>query len=77
MSICCVGCSAASPKKRYPKMTSGFTFVKEADGASILDALEVDPCGHITNWPQDFFGDQFGEIAAMSEAVLKRRQEAS
>ena len=55
----------------------GLYFCKEANGASSLDALEVDPCGHITNWPQDFFGDQFGEIAAMSEAVLKRRQEAS
>ena len=28
----------------------------------------------IANWPKDFFGDQFGEIAAMSEAALNRRE---
>ena len=35
--------------------------------------LEVDEFGNIANWPKDFFGDQFGEIAAMSEAALKRQ----
>ena len=54
----------------------GLYFCKEDDGASSLDALEVDLFGNIANWPQDFFGDQFGEIAAMSEAALKRRQDA-
>ena len=52
----------------------GLYFCSAEDGVSSLDALEVDPFGNITNWPQDFFGDQFGEIAAMSEAALKRRQ---
>ena len=54
----------------------GLYFCKEDDGASSLDTLEVDQFGNISNWPQDFFGDQFGEIAAMSEAALKRRQAA-
>ena len=54
----------------------GLYFCKEVDGASSLDTLEVDQFGNISNWPQDFFGDQFGEIAAMSEAALKRRQAA-
>lgn len=52
----------------------GLYFCKEDNGVSSLDELKVDPFGNITNWPQDFFGDQFGEIAAMSEAGLKRRQ---
>ena len=55
----------------------GLYFCKEDDGASSLDTLEMDQFGNISNWPQDFFGDQFGEIAAMSEAGLQRRQEAS
>ncbi len=55
---------------------AGLYFCKEDDGASSLDTLEVDKFGNISNWPQDFFGDQFGEIAAMSEAALKRRQAA-
>jgi len=54
----------------------GLYFCSAEDGVSSLDALEVDLFGNISNWPQDFFGDQFGEIAAMSEAALKRRQEA-
>ncbi|MCY3708784.1 MAG: DUF3696 domain-containing protein [Caldilineaceae bacterium] len=54
----------------------GLYFCSAADGVSNLDTLEVDPLGNITNWPQDFFGDQFGEIAAMSEAAQKRRQKA-
>ena len=43
------------------------------DGSSSLSRLEVDQFGNIANWPKDFFGDQFGEIAAMSEAALKRQ----
>ena len=43
------------------------------DGSSSLSRLEVDKFGNISNWPKDFFGDQFGEIAAMSEAALKRQ----
>ena len=54
----------------------GLYFCKEDGGASRLDTLEVDQFGNISNWPQDFFGDQFGEIAAMSEAALNRRQAA-
>ena len=42
-------------------------------GASNLRSLEVDRFGNISNWPEDFFGDQFGEIAAMSEAALTRQ----
>jgi predicted ATPase len=52
----------------------GLYFCSVADGESKLDTLEVNLFGNISNWPQDFFGDQFGEIAAMSEATLKRRQ---
>lgn len=41
-------------------------------GASNISQLEVDKFGNISNWPKGFFGDQFGEIAAMSEASQKR-----
>lgn len=51
-------------------------FCSADDGASRLDELEVNPFGNIANWPRDFFGDQFGEIAAMSEAAQTRRQGA-
>ena len=46
-------------------------------GGSNISLLEVDQYGNISNWPKDFFGDQFGEIAAMSEAALKRQGDSS
>ncbi len=52
----------------------GLYFCTADEGVSKLDGLEVDLFGNIANWPQDFFGDKFGEIAAMSEAALNRRQ---
>jgi AAA domain, putative AbiEii toxin, Type IV TA system/Protein of unknown function (DUF3696) len=49
----------------------------DKQGASQLQTLDLDPFGNITNWPKDFFGDEFGEIAAMQEAALKRQLGAS
>ena len=60
---------------KFPQDDVGLYFCEEENGVSSLEALEMDLNGNITNWPMDFFGDQFGEIAAMSEAALKRRQE--
>ena len=51
----------------------GVFFCSPGDGASSIDALDIDEYGNIANWPKDFFGDQFGEIASMSEAALARR----
>ena len=64
-------------EKEFSQDHVGLYFCKEEGGVSRLDTLEVDKFGNISNWPQDFFGDQFGEIAAMSEAALVRRQAAS
>ncbi len=54
----------------------GLYFCSVENGVSKVDQLDLDLYGNIANWPQDFFGDQFGEIASMSEAALKRRQTA-
>jgi hypothetical protein len=32
--------------------------------------------GAIENWPEDFFGDEFGELAATQEAIIQRQQRA-
>lgn len=46
----------------------------ENDGAeSNLTTLELDTYGNIKNWPEHFFGDEFGEMAAMTEAAIERR----
>ncbi len=43
-----------------------------ADGASIRE-LETDLFGNIINWPEHFFGDEMGDLAAMSEATMRRQ----
>lgn len=43
------------------------------DGASTLLPLELDTYGNINNWPKGFFGDEMGELFAMSEAAFERQ----
>lgn len=43
---------------------------------SELNRLNINVFGSITNWPDNFFGDEFGEIAATAKAGLRRRQAA-
>lgn len=51
--------------------------VCDVQGAhSTIAALDVDEYGNITNWPKDFFGDEIGDLAAMTEAALKRKRRA-
>jgi len=52
-------------------------FCDVTNGESRLTPLEVDLYGSIRNWPRDFFGDEFGEIAAIQEAGLQRRLSAA
>ena len=51
----------------------GLFFCSAGGRSSEITPLELDPYGNIANWPKDFFGDQFGEIAAMSDAALRRQ----
>lgn len=48
-------------------------FCEAGAKGSTLITLDLDLFGNIRNWPKDFFGDEFGEIAAMQEAVIKRK----
>lgn len=54
----------------------GLFFCSAGGRSSNLTPLQLDPYGNIANWPTDFFRDQLGEIAAMSDAVLRRRRNA-
>lgn len=49
-------------------------FCEMVEGDSRLVPLELNEFGNIVNWPEEFFGDEFGEIAAMSRAVTARKQ---
>ncbi len=47
------------------------------DGESSLVPLQLDEFGTIQNWPANFFGDEFGEIAATQDAILARQDGSS
>ena len=38
-----------------------------------LEPLDIDDYGNIENWPQDFFGDEMGDIIEQSKAAIKAR----
>ena len=45
-------------------------------GATLTD-LKMNLYGEIENWPENFFGDEFGEITATQLAALKRKSQAA
>ena len=44
-----------------------------AEGATIQQ-LDTDIFGNIRNWPKHFFGDEMGDLAAMTEAAMRRKK---
>lgn len=52
-------------------------FCEAKEKRSELTELDLDLFGHMTNWPKDFFGDEFGEIAATQTAILQRKKQMS
>src|SRR5690606_6730595 len=40
-----------------------------------LELLRLNRFGEIENWPENFFGDEMGELAARTQAAIRRRQE--
>ena len=49
-------------------------FCAPGDNGSTIDSLEVDIFGNIKNWPKDFFGDEFNEMAAMTRSAMQRKK---
>jgi predicted ATPase len=49
-------------------------FCENHDGASQLTPLQMDEFGNISNWPEEFFGDELGELTAMALAAIERQQ---
>lgn len=57
-----------------PEQTSLYFCNMSKDGSK-LTPLKLDLFGSIRNWPKDFFGDEFGEMAAITQAAMHRRKE--
>ena len=52
-------------------------FVSSQRGQAHLSDLVLNEWGEIKNWPERFFGDEMGEIAAIAKASLRRKMEQS
>jgi hypothetical protein len=40
-----------------------------------LEPLQIDMFGSIQNWPENFFGDEMGDITGQAKAAMKKRME--
>ncbi|MBF0213218.1 MAG: DUF3696 domain-containing protein [Magnetococcales bacterium] len=50
-------------------------YFANVDGASsVLTPLEIDKYGNIINWPENFFGDEMGDITGQAKAAMERRK---
>ena len=52
-------------------------FVSASRGSAKASDLALNEWGEIENWPDNFFGDEMGEITAITEASLRRKLELS
>lgn len=52
-------------------------FVSSRGGQAQISDVLLNKWGEIEKWPENFFGDEMGEIAAIVESSLKRREEQS
>lgn len=48
-------------------------FCKPGHEGSTIEELKLDEYGNISNWPENFFGDEIGDLAAMTDAAMKRQ----
>jgi len=49
-------------------------FCRNLQDGAILEPLCLNLFGEIENWPQDFFGDQLGDMSKRAIVAAKRRQ---
>jgi predicted ATPase len=63
-------------EEKYSNEMVRLYFIGQSKGAAELERLKINLFGEIENWPPNFFGDEFGEIAAIRSAALKRKIKA-
>jgi predicted ATPase len=49
-------------------------FVSQKKGVSKIEALQIDEYGNISNWPENFFGDDFEDVTAMTLKAIERKK---
>ena len=53
---------------------TAFHFCHIDNGNSKTERLNVDEYGNISNWPQNFFGDEMGDLVEKTKAEMQRRK---
>lgn len=48
-------------------------FIQSAASKSVIEPLDIDLFGNILNWPEHFFGDEMGDLVAMTNAAINRQ----
>ena len=51
-------------------------FCRNDEGVSNIKRLEIDEFGNIANWPKNFFGNEMGDLFAMTKAQRERQKRA-
>ena len=49
-------------------------FCRNQRGVSACERLEVDEFGNVANWPENFFGNEMGDLLAMAQAQMERQK---
>ena len=49
-------------------------FCRNDEGVSNIERLKMDEFGNIANWPENFFGDEMGDLFAMTKAQRERQK---
>ena len=63
----------AEPDREVSSEDVKLYFVSAIKGVAQADDLVLNKWGEIENWPERFFGDEMGEIAAIAKAALRRK----
>jgi predicted ATPase len=59
-------------EEKLSREQTAMYFVTARAGAAEVQELDIDAYGNIQNWPQDFFGDEMGDLVARAEAQAQR-----
>lgn len=58
-------------EEEIPTTDTALYFCQVSDGTSEIERLNMDEYGNITNWPQNFFGDEMSDWRAKSKAEME------
>ena len=61
-------------EEEIPASDTALYFCQVNDGTSEIERLNMDEYGNITNWPQNFFGDEMSDWGAKSKAEMEQRK---